>query len=257
MASSPYGSIVGGGAFAGVDQGIDFTGGPFNIFAPAPGTISRVDYGSGWPGEGHLVVETLDAPIGPHRAIYFAEDLEPGVKQGQHVSAGQAIAQASGSGRAPGIEIGWALPSSGIPEAPLPPPRPANQWTAQGQSFQDWVVHNPTTGKPSGGGGGGGIVGGWLNRHGLPSWLVGGSGSGNAAGSIVNVPSEVTGGALPKAADPSKLASIDTIGKALAAVFSVRGLEVLGGFVLIILGVLWLARGQLPAAVRPGGAGAA
>lgn len=37
--------------------------------------------------------------------------------------------------------------------------------------------------------------------------------------------------------------------------FSARGLEVFAGFLLVVVGVLWLARSQVPAAVRPGGAG--
>jgi hypothetical protein len=44
------------------------------------------------------------------RYVYMAEDLVPaaGLHRGQHVRAGQVIAQATGSGKAPGIEIGWS-----------------------------------------------------------------------------------------------------------------------------------------------------
>lgn len=51
-------------------------------------------------------------------------------------------------------------------------------------------------------------------------------------------PGGVIGGAA------GALGVVDSIGKALSVLFSLRGLEMLSGFVLIILGVLWMARRQ-------------
>ena len=139
----PFAALIGTSGtlhFAGIDQGIDFTGaGP--VYALGPGQITRVEKGgTGWPGQGALVVEQLTGGLGKGRSVYYAEDLSPaaGIAVGKVVAQGDVLALASGSGQAPGIEVGWAQ-SSGIPLAPRPAARPAAQFTPEGQSFFEFA----------------------------------------------------------------------------------------------------------------------
>lgn len=101
--------------FAGNDQGVDFTG-PGPVRALGDGIITKVAAsGTGWPGQGALVVYKLTS--GPHAGehVYMAEDLIPagGLKPGTKITRGQVIAQATGSAKAPGIEVGFAQNSRG------------------------------------------------------------------------------------------------------------------------------------------------
>jgi hypothetical protein len=99
-------------AFNGIDQGVDFKGkGPIPMFAD--GEIVRlVRSRSGWPGEGGLIVVQCDkGPMARH-PIYVAEDIAipASHKVGKRLKKGELLATATGSGKAPGIEIGWAGP---------------------------------------------------------------------------------------------------------------------------------------------------
>jgi hypothetical protein len=99
-------------AFNGIDMGVDFKGkGPIPMFAD--GEIVRlVRSDSGWPGEGRLIVVQCDkGPMARH-PIYVAEDIAipDSHKVGKRLKKGELLARATGSGKAPGIEIGWAGP---------------------------------------------------------------------------------------------------------------------------------------------------
>jgi hypothetical protein len=114
-----YEALVNGALkFAGIDQGIDFTG-TGTVHAIADGVIERLQRsGSGWPGSGP----------GAGKRVYVAEDyaIDAGLRPGSSVRAGQLLGRVN-SGY-PGIEVGWAQPS-GSPVAPLNPnphsPKPA------------------------------------------------------------------------------------------------------------------------------------
>ncbi len=139
---SQYGALVGRGArFAGIDQGIDFTGGPFPVYALGDGKITRIERsGSGWPGQGAVLNYQIETGPAAGRYVYVAEDFapDPSLKVGSKVSKGGILGLATGSGLAPGIEIGWA-DASGIPTAPRPPARPAPQFTTQGADFDKFA----------------------------------------------------------------------------------------------------------------------
>lgn len=98
-----YVSPVGAGLVQGrTDQGVDFSGsGP--LYALGDGQITNV-YNSGWPG-GVFISLNL---AGTDRYVYYAEDINPTVRVGQQVKAGDVIGHATGGGS--GIEIGWAAP---------------------------------------------------------------------------------------------------------------------------------------------------
>jgi Lysozyme like domain len=132
-----YASIVGGDTrFAGVDQGIDFTGaGP--VYALDEGVITRrVDAGSGWPGLGALLSYKLTSGPGKNRFVYIAEDFiaKAGLKVGSVIKRGEVLGRATGSGLAPGIETGWA-DAGGHAIAHAPDSGP----TAAGRDFQAFV----------------------------------------------------------------------------------------------------------------------
>jgi hypothetical protein len=97
-------------AFNGIDMGVDFKGkGPIPMFAD--GKIVRlVRSNSGWPGEGGLIVVQCDkGPMARH-PIYTAEDIAipTSHRVGKRLKKGELLARATGSNKAPGIEIGWA-----------------------------------------------------------------------------------------------------------------------------------------------------
>lgn len=128
-----YGALVSDSLkFAGVDQGIDFTG-TGTIYAPAAGVVVSVNTGTGWPGHGTLIV--LD--IGGGRYIYIAEDALPvsGLHAGQQFDKGDPIATLNST--YPGTEIGWC-DKNGTPLAPLHPdphgPKP------EGANFNAWIL---------------------------------------------------------------------------------------------------------------------
>lgn len=211
--------------YAGVDQGIDFTGAG-DLYAPAKALVTRVDRGgTGWPGEGALVaLKLLDGP-GAGKYVYYAEDLAPTVKRGQVVAAGTIVARATGSGKAPGVEIGWATPA-GSPLAPRPPHRPAPQWTQLGQDFHDWIQG----------------LSGARPGHTLP---------GDAGGVAKHVPG------VQQAADVAGF-----LGKLTDPSYLLRGLQIVAGAVLMLAGLVLLTRqvalaADIPTPPLPTAAGAA
>ena len=100
-------------AFAGLDMGVDFLGaGPIPMFAD--GQIVRIMHSkSDWPGEGGLIVVQCDKGPMARFPIYVAEDIKiPAThKVGQRLKKGDLLCEATGSHKAPGIELGWAGPA--------------------------------------------------------------------------------------------------------------------------------------------------
>lgn len=217
-----YQALVGGGAhFAGVDQGIDFTGGPANIYALADGVVERVQAsGSGWPGQGALVTYRLTSGPYAGNRIYIAEDFQPRVAaltngRPTKVKQGQILGVASGSGQAPGIEVGWA-DANGSPVAPLQPgphsPKP------EGEAFNN-IVQSLSAAGPGGGGG---------SFPGIGSIVAPIPGIGPVVAGI-----DAAGGVA---------STLDSVPKFLGFVTSWRFVEVVGGFFLLLVGLYLLGR---------------
>jgi len=112
-----YSRLIGPQAtYAGPDQGLDFTGGPAPVYALDSGVVTRLQRtNSGWPGEGALMVYELTAGQQKGRFVYTAEDFAPsgGLGVGSKLEKGRQIGEATGSGRAPGIETGFAQNKDG------------------------------------------------------------------------------------------------------------------------------------------------
>lgn len=114
-------SALNSSGFAGVDQGVDFTG-KGSIPALAAGRITYVGTETDIEGQtGSLVVERLS--VGPERGkyVYVAENFKPTVRQGQTVKAGQMIGFDRGiTSQGTGIEIGFNRGATGWdPVSPL------------------------------------------------------------------------------------------------------------------------------------------
>lgn len=196
--------------YAGVDQGVDFTGsGAIPALDAATVTYvgsSPIIEGGTYP----VVVYQLNA--GPYKShfVYVAENFTPSVKPGQHLKQGQAIGHAKGS--YPYIEIGFnKTPQGWNAVAPLGGASSAGQ--AMKRYIYGLVGTAPPVTIPAGGtatgGGGGGIV-----SH-IP--VVGGIVSGT----------EATASFFGKLLDPH---------------FWLRALEVVGGFLILMLGLYLLTR---------------
>jgi len=99
--SGSYVNPIGSGLTPGrIDMGVDYTGsGP--LYALGSGTVVDL-YNSGWPGGTFLCIKLAISGL----YVYYAEDIKPLVSVGQHVTAGEYIANATGGSS--GIEIGWA-----------------------------------------------------------------------------------------------------------------------------------------------------
>jgi hypothetical protein len=120
-----------------IDMGWDVTGaGPVAAFAP--GKVTRSTTASSWPGHGMVTVK-LDHPITrggkTYRYMYYAENIAPQVRVGQHVKAGQPLAQARGS--YPYTEQGFAVDPYGTTAAHGH--YTEGQVTAEGRAFYDWA----------------------------------------------------------------------------------------------------------------------
>lgn len=241
-----YSALVGPGlAYAGPDQGIDFTGAG-DVFTPYAAVVTRVvPSGSGWPGQGAVVnLMFTEGPAKGHY-LYYAEDLVPaaGVKPGAKLPAGAKVAYATGSGLAPGIEIGWAQ-RSGIPLAPRPAPRPADQTTPQGVAFDRFIQ---AVSGVKGAGGGGGITGAISD----------------AAGAVNSTIRHVPGVAQVEGAVGAVSSVADFLGKITDPHYILRGLQIVAGAGLVATGAVLLARQVALAADLPdpvllvGGKGAA
>jgi Peptidase family M23 len=88
-----------------VDMGADY-GGSGPLYAIADGTIVNL-YNSGWgPPNGSSPGAFLVLHLDSGQYMYYAEGVNPSVKIGDKVKAGQQIATANGGG----IEVGWAEP---------------------------------------------------------------------------------------------------------------------------------------------------
>jgi hypothetical protein len=117
--------------FAGVDQGVDFTGrGPVPVLDDAVITNVRhvhIIEGGSWP----LIAYRLKSGPKKGRYVYLMENIKPKVRKGQHVKAGTVIAEAVG--KYPYIEIGFASDGYGSPAAPL------GGATALGQEMWNYI----------------------------------------------------------------------------------------------------------------------
>jgi hypothetical protein len=95
-----------------IDQGVDFTGaGPVPAHGDAVVTrVVRRGGPSGWPGGGFVVYKLTSGPA-RGRYVYVAENIDPKVRVGQRLKAGQTVATALGS--SPFLETGWAANAQG------------------------------------------------------------------------------------------------------------------------------------------------
>jgi hypothetical protein len=86
-----------------IDMGVDYSGtGP--VVALGSGRVFNTN-GGGWPG-GVFIGITLDSGPYAGKPYFIAECVKPTVQVGQHVQAGQQIADMYDCGS--GIETGWA-----------------------------------------------------------------------------------------------------------------------------------------------------
>ncbi len=218
--------VLTSGNFAGVDQGVDYTGAGLvpaldKVTVTSVRRVSIIEGGS-YP----LVGFRFDA--GPYRGRYgyLMENFQPLVKKGQVVKKGQPLGRAKGS--YPYIEYGFASGPSGSPLAPLgsDPHAP----TASGQAFLSYVESRagtqvqPSSGKPSGP-----VV--------LTRGNTGTTGPGDPNAGVVGA----IGGAAHQVAAPFEGIS-SFLGKLTSATFWLRALELVGGVVLVLLGLYLLAR---------------
>jgi hypothetical protein len=100
-----------------VDMGVDFGGnGPVYALGDAVITNATGD-SAGWPGGGWITYQLTSGPANGLQ-VYVAEDVQPTVQVGQHVTAATVIADMSNKGD--GIETGWAMPDGSSAESQLP-----------------------------------------------------------------------------------------------------------------------------------------
>jgi hypothetical protein len=194
--AAPAGGLTG---YAGVDQGVDFTG-KGAIPAIAAGRITDVGTETDLEGQhGRYVIERL----GNGEYVYVAENFTPTVRRGQIVKAGQKIGVNLGvTSQGTGIEIGLnRTPKGWSPVAALSRTDPHGPTPAGEQMLALLKKRGvKTTGAPSkGGGGGGGVLGG-------VSGFFSGAGDaiGGAAGSVghsIASPFESAAGAVRGAYD--------------------------------------------------------
>jgi murein DD-endopeptidase MepM/ murein hydrolase activator NlpD len=86
-----------------IDMGVDYSGsGP--VLALGSGTVFSTS-GPGWPGGGFVGI-TLDSGPYAGKSYFVAESVRATVKVGQHVQAGQQVANMFNGPS--GIETGWA-----------------------------------------------------------------------------------------------------------------------------------------------------
>jgi murein DD-endopeptidase MepM/ murein hydrolase activator NlpD len=85
-----------------IDQGVDYAGsGP--LVALGTGTIRTTNEG-GWPG-GAFIALQLDHGLFAGQVIYYAENITPTVRVGQHVNVGDVVGILHDA--FPNLEIGW------------------------------------------------------------------------------------------------------------------------------------------------------
>jgi murein DD-endopeptidase MepM/ murein hydrolase activator NlpD len=99
-----------------VDMGVDFEGsGPIYALGDAVITNAEGD-NAGWPGGGWITYQLTDGPAAG-LMVYVAEDVQPTVGVGDHVTSSTVIGQMSAGGD--GIETGWATPDGSTAESQL------------------------------------------------------------------------------------------------------------------------------------------
>jgi len=99
-----------------IDMGADFAGsGPVYPIGDAVIT-SATGSSAGWPGGGWITYQLTDGPAAG-LMVYVAEDVQPTVQAGEHVTPATEIAEMSNGGD--GIETGWAMPDASSAESQL------------------------------------------------------------------------------------------------------------------------------------------
>jgi hypothetical protein len=99
-----------------IDMGADFAGsGPVYPIGDAVIT-SATGSSAGWPGGGWITYQLTDGPAAG-LMVYVAEDVQPAVQVGEHVTATTVVANMFGGGD--GIETGWAMPDGTSAESQL------------------------------------------------------------------------------------------------------------------------------------------
>ena len=123
-----------------IDMGVDYSGsGP--VLALGSGTVFSTS-GPGWPGGGFVGI-TLDSGQFAGKSYFVAESVRATVKVGQHVQAGQQVANMFNGPS--GIETGWATGQGDEPLALTlhqenPHGDPGAWTTAAGLSFDRLLV---------------------------------------------------------------------------------------------------------------------
>jgi hypothetical protein len=99
-----------------IDMGVDFAGsGPVYPIGDAVVT-NATGSSSGWPGGGWITYQLTDGPAAG-LMVFVAEDVQPTVQIGEHVTPATVIAEMSNG--ADGIETGWAMPDGSSAESQL------------------------------------------------------------------------------------------------------------------------------------------
>jgi murein DD-endopeptidase MepM/ murein hydrolase activator NlpD len=122
-----------------IDMGVDYSGsGP--VLALGSGTVFSTS-GPGWPGGGFVGI-TLDSGQFAGKSYFVAESVRATVKVGQHVQAGQQVANMFNGPS--GIETGWATGQGDQPLAltlhQQAPGDPGGWTSAAGLSFDRLLV---------------------------------------------------------------------------------------------------------------------
>ena len=85
-----------------IDQGVDYSGsGP--LLALGSGTI-RLTSEAGWPGGAFIALQLGEGQLAG-QVVYYAENITPTVKSGQHVNVGDVVGILHDA--YPNLEIGW------------------------------------------------------------------------------------------------------------------------------------------------------
>jgi hypothetical protein len=99
-----------------IDMGADFAGsGPVYPIGDAVVTGATGSNG-GWPGGGWITYQLTDGPAAG-LMVFVAEDVQPTVQAGEHVTPTTVIAEMSNG--PDGIETGWAMPDGSSAESQL------------------------------------------------------------------------------------------------------------------------------------------
>jgi hypothetical protein len=178
-------SLAGPGlTYAGPDQGIDFTG-KGNVLAPDTSKILSETNASGWPGQHEKTV--LQFLSGPEKGRYWeiTEDFQPTAPVGATVQKGGVIGYGTGSGLAPGIEVGFSQSAAGLPYGTPNMGKPGGPAPVYGQAFASYVQGQKSSG-------GGGILGDLGSAASSAAGAVGGAAS-DAFNAVTGAPGDVAG----------------------------------------------------------------